>query len=102
MASASLSVGTYSIPRALLFRPMSPPATHGSCPAVADGNITNNVSMPLRLRARLWPAVVSRGRPVIAAFHPPATFSVRFVPILVSPAGEKVHAAGEKHDLCGG
>jgi hypothetical protein len=33
---------------------------------------------------------------MIAAFHPPATFSVRFVRVLVSPAGEKVHAAGEK------
>jgi hypothetical protein len=39
---------------------------------------------------------------MITAFHPPSTFSVRFVPILVLPAGEKVHAAGEKHDLCGG
>jgi hypothetical protein len=38
---------------------------------------------------------------MITAFHPPATFSVRFVPILVSPAGEKVHAAGEKRYLCG-
>jgi hypothetical protein len=39
---------------------------------------------------------------MIAAFHPPATFSVRFVPISVSPAGEKVHAAGEKRYLCDG
>jgi hypothetical protein len=33
---------------------------------------------------------------LIAAFHPPSTFSVRFVIVLVSTAGEKVHAAGEK------
>jgi hypothetical protein len=39
---------------------------------------------------------------MITAFHPSSTFSVRFVPILVSPAGEKVHAAGEKRYLCGG
>jgi hypothetical protein len=38
---------------------------------------------------------------MIAAFHPPPTFSVRFVPISVSPAGEKVHAAGEQRYLCG-
>jgi hypothetical protein len=39
---------------------------------------------------------------MIAAFHPPATFSVRFVRVLASPAGEKVHAAGEKRYLRGG
>jgi hypothetical protein len=36
---------------------------------------------------------------MITAFHPLATFSVRFVPISVSPEGEKVHAAGEKRYL---
>jgi hypothetical protein len=43
----------------------------------------------------------SRRTALITAFHPLPTFSVRFAPILVSPAGEKVHAAGEKHDLRG-
>jgi hypothetical protein len=33
---------------------------------------------------------------MITAFHPPATFSVRFVRVLMSPAGEKVRTAGEK------
>jgi hypothetical protein len=38
---------------------------------------------------------------MITAFHPPTTFSVRFVIVLVSTAGEKVHAAGEKRYLRG-
>jgi hypothetical protein len=41
---------------------------------------------------------VVRRAAMIAAFHPSATFSVRFVGVLVSPAGEKAHAAGEKRD----
>jgi hypothetical protein len=45
--------------------------------------------------APVRPAVVSRDA-MITAFHPLATFSVRFVRVLVSTAGEKVHAAGEK------
>jgi hypothetical protein len=36
---------------------------------------------------------------MITPFHPSATFSVRFVIVLVSSAGEKVHAAGEKRYL---
>jgi hypothetical protein len=38
----------------------------------------------------------SRRTAMITAFHPPPTFSARFVMLSVSPAGEKVHAAGEK------
>jgi hypothetical protein len=38
---------------------------------------------------------------MITAFHPSATFSVRFVRVLVSTTGEKVHAAGEKRYLRG-
>jgi hypothetical protein len=38
---------------------------------------------------------------MITAFHPSPTFSVRFVPVLVLPAGEKVHATGEKRYLRG-
>jgi hypothetical protein len=48
-------------------------------------------------RRRAGPACPwSRRTVVITAFHPPSTFSVRFVIVLVSTAGEKVHAAGEK------
>jgi hypothetical protein len=36
---------------------------------------------------------------MIKAFHPSATFSVRFVRVLVSPTGEKVRVAGEKRYL---
>jgi hypothetical protein len=38
---------------------------------------------------------------MITPFHPPATFSVRFVPVSMSSAGEKVRVAGENRYWCG-
>jgi hypothetical protein len=68
--------------------------------ARVSGTIADNVPAPRACVAGLacpW----SRRTAMITAFHPLATFSVRFVRVLVSAAGEKVHAAGEKRYLRG-
>jgi hypothetical protein len=65
------------------------------CPASVSGTVADSVPAPRACVAGLacpW----SRQTAVIAAFHPPSTFSVRFVIVPVSTAGEKVHASGEK------